>query len=91
MAAGGGKRSLPSYPIGITTVAYPPNDFWDPGAGAPAAAYGAPSANTVLNSFHPGGINVLMTDGAVPFISEMIDLETLRRLCVRNDGLEVTF
>jgi hypothetical protein len=29
---------------------------------------------------------VVLTDGAVRFIPESIDFDTLRRLCVRDDG-----
>lgn len=43
--------------------------------------------NTPLSSFHTGGVHVLMTDGAVRFISDSIDLETLTLLAVRDDGL----
>jgi hypothetical protein len=76
-----------SYPIGITTVRYPPNAFWNSSPPFPAAhSY---SANTVLNSFHPGGIHILLTDGSVRFLSEYIQMETLQRLSVREDGMVV--
>lgn len=42
--------------------------------------------NTVINSMHPGGINVLLTDGSVTFIRETIDFWTLKRLACRYDG-----
>jgi prepilin-type processing-associated H-X9-DG protein len=45
--------------------------------------------NTVLNSMHPGGINVLFVDGSVRFISDTIDLMDLKRLACRYDG-EIT-
>lgn len=41
--------------------------------------------NTVINSMHPGGINILLTDGAIRFISEDIDFMTLKRLACRYD------
>jgi len=44
-------------------------------------------ANTILTSDHPGGVNATMGDGSVQFISETIDMETLRRLASSNDGL----
>jgi len=42
--------------------------------------------NTVLNSEHPGGVNVCLTDASVRFISETIDLVNLKRLACRIDG-----
>lgn len=50
-------------------------------------AYGA---SGVLNSFHTGGIHGLLGDGSVRFIGENIDMDTLRRLGSRNDGLVVS-
>lgn len=43
--------------------------------------------NTILNSFHPGGINTLMTDGSVRFLSETIAFPELATLCTRDDGM----
>ncbi|MCC7084380.1 MAG: DUF1559 domain-containing protein [Pirellulales bacterium] len=76
-----------AFPIGITTVRYPPNAFWN--SSPPFAAAHPFSANTVLNSFHPGGIEILLTDGSVRFLSEYISFEALQRLSVRDDGLTV--
>lgn len=42
--------------------------------------------NTVINSFHRGGIQVLLGDGGVHFLSDNIDFVTLKKLCVRYDG-----
>ncbi|MCA8983405.1 MAG: DUF1559 domain-containing protein [Planctomycetaceae bacterium] len=42
--------------------------------------------NTVINSFHTGGVQVLMTDGSVHFLSDNIHFDTLKRLCTRYDG-----
>src|SRR5690606_30959462 len=42
--------------------------------------------NTILNSYHSGGIQVLMGDGSGRYIAESIDMETFRRLCAANDG-----
>jgi prepilin-type processing-associated H-X9-DG protein len=47
----------------------------------------ADRSNTPLSSLHSGGVNVLMTDGTVKFISNSIDLNTYTVLAVRNDGL----
>jgi prepilin-type N-terminal cleavage/methylation domain-containing protein len=72
------------YAAGTTTVRFAPNAFWS--TSPPTQASSPFSANTVLNSAHPGGVNVVLTDGAVRFIAESIDFDTLRRLCVRDDG-----
>lgn len=47
------------------------------------------TGNTVLNSFHTGGIHGLMADGAVRFIGDNIDFLTFRQLCVKDDGNEL--
>lgn len=44
------------------------------------------TTNTVLNSFHPGGIQVLFADGSVHFLTDSLDMETLRRLGSADDG-----
>jgi prepilin-type N-terminal cleavage/methylation domain-containing protein len=45
--------------------------------------------NTILNSFHPGAILVLLADGSVRGLSETIEMETMRRLCAADDGVPV--
>ncbi len=42
--------------------------------------------NTVVNSEHPGGINLTMADGSVRFIPDTIDFVMLKRLACRYDG-----
>jgi len=42
--------------------------------------------NTHWNSEHPGGINVVLVDGAIRFISNDIDFTDLKRLACRYDG-----
>ncbi|MFG0262072.1 MAG: DUF1559 domain-containing protein [Novipirellula sp. JB048] len=42
--------------------------------------------NTILNSMHPGGIQVMLGDGSVRFLTESIEMETLRRLASADDG-----
>jgi prepilin-type N-terminal cleavage/methylation domain-containing protein len=65
---------------GITTVRYQIN--------AKAAPSGAQPwyLNTVINSFHVGGTHGVLTDGSVRFFSENMNLATLVRVCVKNDG-----
>jgi len=50
---------------------------------------GSYNPNTAWNSFHVGGIHVLLSDGSVRFVNENTDIDTLRRLSSRNDGLPV--
>ena len=42
-------------------------------------------ANIPLNSAHPGGVNVCMTDGSVKFIRDTTPLTTLALLATRDD------
>jgi prepilin-type N-terminal cleavage/methylation domain-containing protein/prepilin-type processing-associated H-X9-DG protein len=42
--------------------------------------------NIPLNSAHAGGVNALMTDGSVRFLSETTSLPVLAVLAMRNDG-----
>jgi prepilin-type N-terminal cleavage/methylation domain-containing protein len=72
------------YASGITTVRRQPNWYWTAGAGSIDNYTG--SNNTLLNSFHPGGIDVLLADGAVRFLKETVELTTLHRLCCGDDG-----
>jgi hypothetical protein len=69
---------------GITTVRDQPNRGFT--GSFPGWGY-AQSFNTIINSFHRGGINVVLGDSSVRFIDETIDLATLRQLCTRNDGV----
>lgn len=43
-------------------------------------------ANNPLNSLHTGGVQILLADGSVRFISENMNLETLKQLSTRDDG-----
>ena len=69
----------------ITTVRYPPNGGMV-GMGGVGNNHGE---NNGLNSAHTGGVQVLMCDGSSRFLSENIDMLTLRYLCNRADGKPV--
>lgn len=74
-----------SWGMGLTCVAYAIN--------AKTTASGSDNVydgNTVLNSFHTGGINVLFGDGSVRFASDGADFTNFQRLCTRADGLVTT-
>lgn len=70
------------WQAGTTCVRFAPNSQICQ-TGATEAMY---RNNTVLNSMHPGGVQALMTDGSVHFISETIDFTDLKRLACRMDG-----
>ena len=72
------------YIGGVTTVVQRPNWFWVAGGVSPYSYTGG--NNTMINSFHSNGINVLMTDAAVRFMTENISVAALQRLCVKDDG-----
>jgi prepilin-type N-terminal cleavage/methylation domain-containing protein len=86
MAVGTAARN-DMYIMGVTTVVHRPNWYWASGAPGPYNYSGG--NNTMINSFHPGGIHVLMTDAAVRFMSDTISLPTLQRLSVKDDGQQI--
>jgi len=43
--------------------------------------------NTLITSQHPGGANILMSDGSVHFATETMELDNLKRLACRYDGV----
>ncbi len=66
----------------ITTVRYPPNtkDNTLPGTG------NNDGPNNGIYAAHPGGVQAALADGSVRFVAETVNLETLMRICSRNDG-----
>jgi prepilin-type N-terminal cleavage/methylation domain-containing protein len=43
--------------------------------------------NTIINSFHTGGINISLGDASVRFITNSIDFQLLKQLACRYDGI----
>jgi prepilin-type N-terminal cleavage/methylation domain-containing protein/prepilin-type processing-associated H-X9-DG protein len=76
-----GSGAYNIYTTAITVVGVRNNSRTAPGFAS--ATY---SSNTILNSFHPGGINALLADGAVRFVPDAIDFPNFQALCVRDDG-----
>jgi len=68
--------------MGLTCNAYAVNSQT-----CPAGSNFSWGGNTILNSPHTGGINVLMTDGSVRMVNSTVDFNTFQRACSRNDGL----
>jgi len=67
---------------GITPIQYPLNsqcnNFW---------ACQVPYLNSaILNSEHTGGVQFCLADGSVRFLSDNIDLVTLKQLAMKADG-----
>jgi len=67
--------------LGLTCNAYAINSNT-----APIGAGFTWGGNTILNSFHTGGINVCLMDGSVRFVSNSVDFTMLQRAFSRNDG-----
>ena len=66
---------------GTTTVRYKINSN-SQSSGA-QYTYGA---NTIINSFHVGGVHGLLADGSVRFVSENIDFLLFQKVSVKDDG-----
>jgi prepilin-type N-terminal cleavage/methylation domain-containing protein len=72
----------------VTTIRYRPNQspFASQNFAGMASDMGG---NNPLASFHTGGVQVLLGDGSVRFITENMELETLKMLSIRDDGRPV--
>ena len=44
------------------------------------------NCNTPLTSAHPNGVQIVLADGSVRFITNNIDLATYKNLADRDDG-----
>lgn len=69
------------WQTGTTCIRHPPNSkIADAGNGHPYRN------NTVINSFHTGGVFVLLGDGSGRFVSDNIDFQSLKNLAICSDG-----
>jgi len=67
--------------FGLTTIRYAPNT--NTALDGVASNFGE---NNGIYSAHPGGIQILLCDGSARFVSENIDMATLKKLVTRSDG-----
>jgi prepilin-type processing-associated H-X9-DG protein len=72
-----------------TTIAYQVN-YQGAALSNTSGIMQSPGANTPLLSAHTGGVNVLMADGSVQFLTDSTLANVLGPLAVRNDGLVFT-
>jgi prepilin-type processing-associated H-X9-DG protein len=63
----------------------PPNTKSCAGVGYPGSMANM-SVQQPPSSYHPGGVNLLMGDGAVRFIRDGVFLPTWRALAIRDGG-----
>jgi prepilin-type N-terminal cleavage/methylation domain-containing protein/prepilin-type processing-associated H-X9-DG protein len=79
----------------LTTVRYQINQKggWPDGygnCGSVGVCYDGPT-NAPLNSAHPGGVNGLMADGSVRFLTNGLPLNVLAQLATRDDGTVISY
>ena len=78
------------YNYNVTTVRYPINDKEWVGVRSIGKSWFG-ELNKTIQSAHPGGAHVLLTDGSVHFLQETMNVLTLRSLACRDDGQVVEF
>lgn len=74
------RASIPEGPV--------MNGFLTPNSSTPDLVVGS-SKLTAARSYHSGGVNILMADGSVTFISDSIEVDIYRALWTRAGG-EIT-
>ncbi len=68
--------------LNVSVVRYPIN--WNLATSNACPGY---QKHTITRSNHPGGAQVLLSDGAVRFAQETMDFSLFTRLSARNDGM----
>ncbi|WP_417850732.1 DUF1559 domain-containing protein [Thalassoglobus sp.] len=76
-----GYSSINSWGTGVRTIRYSPNP-----AIAPPGGDQTYNSNGPLTSEHVGGVQIVMADGSVRFLSENLDITTLLALGSAKDG-----
>ncbi len=80
--------SAPGHTGWYNTIRYAPNSDSVGLDGARTASQHR--LNAPLTSAHPGGLQGTLADGSVRFISDTIQLDTLKHLAARDDGIPLT-
>lgn len=80
-ATSGSTTDMRAYTV--TTIRQAPNPSF---TGTLPSWVAENACNTPLTSAHPGGVQGLLVDGSVNFISETIDLANLKYYADRDDG-----
>ena len=75
-----------SYAYSGRTIVYPPNGPYFDSCGVTGTPTVTACCQSSLKSKHPGGVNILLADGSVRFISQNIDMTLLKNLADRADG-----
>lgn len=70
----------------LTTIRYAPNAVGATGGAVLPGVCNNDGANNGIFSPHVGGVHALMGDGTVRFLSNNVDLSTIKRLATINDG-----
>jgi prepilin-type N-terminal cleavage/methylation domain-containing protein len=86
MGTAGVSETTAQRRFNLTTVRYPPNAVKAVGGAVLPGVCNNDGANNGIYSSHTGGVHTLLCDGSVKFLSQNVDLVTLKRACTRNDG-----
>jgi prepilin-type N-terminal cleavage/methylation domain-containing protein len=86
MGTGAVSETTNQRRFNLTTVRYPPNAVSAVGGTALQGVCNNDGANNGIFSAHVGGVQAVLCDGSARFLSDNIDLTTLKRVSTRNDG-----
>jgi prepilin-type N-terminal cleavage/methylation domain-containing protein len=84
----GGGSGPDCWQASVTSIRYSPNTNFPAGAPLPGAG-NMYEANTIVNSFHSGGILATLADGSVRFVSDDINFGVLQRISCADDRMAV--